>query len=102
MCDAKAQQIVTKRRHELTNKLAIRLDREIAEQAVRRVLFIGAWPDKMPSSVRLSEITQRNYGDLFITLVRIAGDYPHSIRELIEQLAFDVLTGKFRISEASA
>jgi hypothetical protein len=85
------------KRARLRHKVAGYVDKSLAEEVVRKVIFMGADGDYVPAFVNWQEINNRRLRDLTLVLMHEAhGQYP-SVREQLETAAFDVLAGKLHL-----
>jgi len=70
------------------------MDKSLADDVVRKVIFMGADGTHVPRSVSAHEIATRKVRDVAVTLMREAyGQYPE-IREGLERAAFDIIAEK--------
>jgi hypothetical protein len=83
-------------RASLIRRMAFRrIDKVAATEVVRWALFAGGHGNRVPKTIEVEAIAQRTAYDVFLSLLRIAAQYPPRIREPMERLAYELLLGKF-------
>jgi len=88
------EQLNRAKRIKMQAKLADYVDKSLAEDVVRKAIFMGASGTHIPRNVPPKDIASRRVRDVVIMLMRAAdGQYPE-IRERLERAAFDILAGK--------
>lgn len=89
-----------RRRSQLAGQLQHRgVSRDVAESVLDYAVFLSSTDDK-PGQYDASKVhlgVSRTLFDLFVALLEIAGDQNIRKREALQQLAYEVLVGKFNI-----
>lgn len=86
------------RREQLIERLHARgLARPVAKDVVRWALFAGARGSILPAQVRPHDLAGRTAFDVFVALMRRSAALHPSIRESLEQAAYHLLLGKFKL-----
>lgn len=80
------------RRRELTRRISKRIGTILAEEVMRKALFQGADGTAIPAKISVEEVAMRTHRDLALTLSREGEGRYHTIRELCERAAFDIIS----------
>lgn len=81
-------------RQKLKGRFAEYVDRPVASDIVRKVIYMGADGTHVPRTTPIEEIAKRRVRDAVIVAMKSAyGQYP-KISEGLSRLAFDILSGK--------
>jgi hypothetical protein len=81
-----------KKRKEITRWIGKRIGTALAEDVMRKALFQGADGTTIPAKIAIDEVAQRTNRDLALTLAREGEGRYHTIRELCERAAFDIIS----------
>jgi|GEM_PF-5496303 len=85
------------KRTRMQTKLTKYIDKSLAEDVLRKAIFMGVEGTFVPNSVTAADIAKRQVRDVVIMLMRDAdGQYPE-IREKLERTAFDVLAKRVQL-----
>lgn len=91
------QKVSKAARQKLQTALAEYVDKSVASDVVRKVIYMGADGTHVPRNVSASEIATRCVRDAVHVIMRAAdGQYPE-VQESLERAAFDILSGKAKI-----
>ena len=74
-----------------------KIDEDVAKEVARWTMYAGGYGSLIPAAVDAKAIRGRNGYDLALSLMRIASNQHPRIREPMEQLAYDLITGRFDV-----
>ena len=86
------------KREQLVGQLHARgLARPVAKDVVRWALFAGAGGTSLPTHTRPQDVAGRTAFDVFVALMRRSTALHPNLRESLEQTAYHLLLGKFKL-----
>lgn len=74
------------------------MGRPTAREVLRWAVYAGLRGEVIPAKLRPAEIASRTWYDVFVAMLRRAQLLPPAAREAVEQTAYNLLLGKFKLN----